>query len=155
MSPAVTTSLKRSRSSTPSLGSHPSTPTADKDTSNSDLATGEPHIKKELEHWENIQFSFRMDDERRDQKDPNYLGDDPSHPHSYIHQLPGARIVSARSHDPPIIPNPSPWNMPPFFPPSTYDQQPGYDILALGAIGSMPELDVPQPLHPPNPHAAF
>ncbi|KAG8717356.1 hypothetical protein FRC08_007642 [Ceratobasidium sp. 394] len=157
MPPAITTSLKRSRSSTPSLGSHPSTPTADKDTSNTDLATGEVQIKQELEHWENIQFSFRMDDERRDQKDPNYLGDDPSHPHSYIHQLPGARILPGRSHDAPIVPNPSPWDMPPFFPQSTYGQQPPYDVLSLGAIGPMPELDVPHP-HPnphPNPHAPF
>ncbi|KAG8788972.1 hypothetical protein FRC12_014044 [Ceratobasidium sp. 428] len=156
MSTATTTSLKRSRSSTPSLGTHPSTPTAEKDAiAWPDLASGEVHIKQELEHWEKIQFSFRMDDERRNQKDPDYPGDDPSRSHSYIRQHPRGRNIARTSHDPPIIPTPSPWDMSAFFPTSVYDQQSPYDVLALGAIGAVPGLDPPHPHPHPNPHAPF
>ncbi|KAG9122288.1 hypothetical protein FRC07_001410, partial [Ceratobasidium sp. 392] len=156
MSTVTTTSLKRSRSSTPSLGTHPSTPTAEKDAPAwPDLASGEVHIKQELEHWEKIQFSFRMDDERRNQNDPNYPDDESSRSRSYLRQLSRGRNIPRTSHDPPVIPSPSPWDMSAFFPASTYDQQSTYDVLALGAIGTVPGLDPPHPHPHPNPHAPF
>jgi hypothetical protein len=151
----TTTSLKRSRSSTPSLGTRPSTPNAAPGKVSSaqpDLSTGEPRIKQELDHWEKIVFSFDMDDNRGREGDPNFPDDGSAHPHQYMHQSPRGRGLVAAQHDAPLLPPASAWDIPPFFPASAYDQQP-YDVLALGAIGPMPGLSPPHSHPSPNPHA--
>ncbi|QRV98229.1 basic region leucine zipper protein [Ceratobasidium sp. AG-Ba] len=92
-----------------------------------------------------------MDDERN-QNDPNFPEDDSSHPH-YIHQLSEIRGVPAVLHDAPGLPTAAPWDMPPFFPVSAYDQQSTYDMLALGGMNPMPGVGGPG--QHPSPHAPF
>ncbi|KAG8705175.1 hypothetical protein FRC11_009257 [Ceratobasidium sp. 423] len=136
-------SIKRSPSSTPSLGTPPQTPSvaAKKGVAN-DLSTGEPQIKRELERWGNIVFSFGMEDNNRRSSSQEYSGGHPPHDNMHpSHQLPEGHI------DPTIggVPGLStPWDIHPFFPTALYNQQSPYDMLGLGAINAIP---------PPNTHA--
>jgi hypothetical protein len=137
MSSTATTSLKRSRSSTPSLGTPPrppSTTTAKVPLDQADLATGEPQIKQELEQWENIVFSFGMEDNNGRSNSEEYPGDHQPHTTSHLHQHPGGHIDSTIGGVPGL---PAPWDMSPFFP-APYGQPSPYDMLGLGAMNPIP-----------------
>lgn len=154
MSSTTITSLKRSRSSTPSLGTRPSTPspvTAKDPSTWPDLASGEPQIKQELDRWENIVFSFGMDDSNEHPNNPKYPSDYPIHPSQQNPRLPRARGQVPSQASPSGLP--ASWDMAPFFPPSAYDQRSPYDMLSLGAISPMPGLTSPHSQPHGNPHA--
>ncbi|CCO32953.1 Regulatory protein cys-3 [Rhizoctonia solani AG-1 IB] len=141
MSSTATTSIKRSPSSTPTLGTPPDTPrvAAEKGVV-SDLSTREPQIKKELERWENIVFSFGMEDNnRRSSSQEQAGGRQPTNNQNPSHQLPEGQIHPTIGG----VPSYSvPWDIHTFFPAAQYGQQSPYDMLGLGAMNSLP----------PNPH---
>ncbi|KAJ1305982.1 hypothetical protein OPQ81_010697 [Rhizoctonia solani] len=133
---STATSIKRSPSSTPSLGTPPQTPsvTAKKGAA-ADLSTGEPHIKKELERWENIVFSFNMEDNNRRSSSQDYPGGDQPIDNAPPHQLPDGHSHSTIGGVPGFATS---WDMHPFFPASPYGQPSPYDMLGLGAINAIP-----------------
>ncbi|CUA66959.1 hypothetical protein RSOLAG22IIIB_02867 [Rhizoctonia solani] len=139
---STATRIKRSPSSTPSLGTPPQTPkvVAKKGVA-ADLSSGEPHIKQELERLKKIVFSFRMEGNNRQSSGQEYpgnheaTGDTPP-----LHQLPEGHIQPTAGGVPGFT---TPWDLP-FFPDSAYGQQSPYDMLGLGAMNAIP---------PPNPHS--
>ncbi|CAE6388762.1 unnamed protein product [Rhizoctonia solani] len=150
MSSTTTTSIKRSPPSTPTLGTPPDTPrvVAEKGVVD-ELSTREPDIKKELERWENVVFSFGMEDNNRRSSSQEYLGGrQPTNNTTPSHQLPEGQI------HPNIGGVPSfsvPWDIHPFFP-AQYGQQSPYDMLGLGAINGLPSPNLQTGAHPvPNP----
>ncbi|CAE6442343.1 unnamed protein product [Rhizoctonia solani] len=141
---STATNIKRSPSRTPSLGTPPQTPkTASKKFIAADLSSGEPHIKQELEQWENIVFSFSMEGNNGRSSNQEYPGDHQSSGNTPpSHQLPEGHTQSTIGGVPGFT---TPWDIHHFFPAAPYSQQSPYDMLGLGAMNTIP---------PPNTHAS-
>ncbi|KDN36225.1 hypothetical protein RSAG8_10988, partial [Rhizoctonia solani AG-8 WAC10335] len=134
---STTTNIKRSASSTPSLGTPPQTPrvVAQKGVA-ADLSSGEPQIKQELERWEKIVFSFGMEDNNRRPSSQEYPGNHQSTGNTPpSHQLPEGHIQPTIGGVPGFS---TPWDIHPFFPAAPYSQQSPYDMLGLGAMNAIP-----------------
>ncbi|CAE6491131.1 unnamed protein product [Rhizoctonia solani] len=140
---SIATRIKRSPSSTPSLGTPPQTPSvAAKKGIEDDLSTSEPQIKQELERWENVVFSFGMENNNRRSSSQEYSRGHPPHDNTHpSHQLPEGQIHPTIGGVPGFS---APWDIHTFFPADPYSQQSPYDMLGLGAMNAIP---------PHNPHA--
>ncbi|QRW25285.1 basic region leucine zipper protein [Rhizoctonia solani] len=136
MSSTTATSIKRSPSSTPTLGTPPDTPrvVAEKAVT-IDLSTREPDIKRELERWENIVFSFGMEGNNRRSSSQEHSGGRQSTNNPPSHQLPEGNIHPNIGGVPGFS---VPWDIHPFFPTAQYGQQSPYDVLGLGAMNTIP-----------------
>ncbi|KAF8756648.1 Basic region leucine zipper [Rhizoctonia solani] len=121
MSSTTATSIKRSPSSTPTLGTPPDTPriVAEKAVT-TDLSTREPDIKRELERWENIVFSFGMEGNNRRSSSQEHSGGRQSTNNPPSHQLPEGNIHPSIGGVPGFS---VPWDIHPFFPTAQYGQQ--------------------------------
>ncbi|KAF8740331.1 Basic region leucine zipper, partial [Rhizoctonia solani] len=136
MSSTTATSIKRSPSSTPTLGTPPDTPRVVTGKAvTTDLSTREPDIKRELERWENIVFSFGMEGNNRRSSSQEHSGGRQSTNNPPSHQLPEGNIHPSIGGVPGFS---VPWDIHPFFPTAQYGQQSPYDVLGLGAMNTIP-----------------